>query len=177
MAGPDDGASSRKRKRAKKTRGPAAAATSAATPVALGETAQGLQLRHRPFVLGADRPAPPTRLQLSGLDDEQRSAALAALEEFGLVHLTDVALPSDFLAALRSRASALSEQVEEALARRGIQYQHGSAHSSAARAVEHDQSFKFKEVASRCLGRLDIRHGMQTGAFADDLLTHNPRWR
>ena len=47
MAGPDDGASSRKRKRAKKTRGPAAAATSAATPVALGETAQGLQLRHR----------------------------------------------------------------------------------------------------------------------------------
>lgn len=129
------------------------------------------------FVIGTESPPPSSRLQLTGLDDQQRSAALSALEKFGLVHFTDVALPSDFLAELRSRASELSEQIENALARRGIQYQHSCAHSTAARAIEDTHSFKFKEVASRCLGRLDIRHGMQSEPFTDGLLTHNPRWR
>ena len=67
--------------------------------------------------------------------------------------------------------------MEDALARRGIQYQHGSAHSAAARSIEASHSFKFEEVASRCLGRLDIRHGMQSAPFSDGLLTHNPFWR
>jgi hypothetical protein len=175
MQGPA-GAPAQKRKRKKQSQ-----LQRAAHSVGTARTGQASGVdpgRRRPqFVIGDERPAPSSQFQLVGLDDQQRGVALAALEKFGLVHFTDVTLPLDFLAVLQSRAYELSTQIEGALARQGIQYQHRSAHSDAARAIEDNHSFKFKEVASRCLGRLDIRYGMQSKPFSDGLLTHNPCWR
>ena len=175
----DPGGAPAARKRKRKRKRPLQLQTAAHSIGVTSSAHQGVvDGRPRPqFVVGDDRPAPSTRMQLVGLDDRQRGVALAALEKFGLVHFTDVTLPLDFLAVLQSRASELSTQIEDALVRRGIRYQHNSAHSDAARAIEDSHSFKFEEVASRCLGRLDIRHGLQSKPFSDGLLTHNPFWR
>jgi hypothetical protein len=47
----------------------------------------------------------------------------------------------------------------------------------ARQAFERQHSFRFAEVASRCLGRLDIRRGLAQPPFSDALLSHNPAWR
>lgn len=40
-------------------------------------------------------------------------------------------------------------------------------------ALEQEHSFQYDEVASRCLGRLDIRHGMQIPPFSQQCVISN----
>jgi hypothetical protein len=42
-----------------------------------------------------------------------------------------------------------------------------SAGGTQAKSKDKDSSFRFQEVASRCLGRLDIRHGMDQPPFSN----------
>ena len=78
---------------------------------------------------------------------------------------------------LRTAAARSSDRIQTELRARGVRYRlDAAAHTERARALEHDRSFRYAEVASRCLGRLDIRHGLQSPPFTDPLLTHNPTW-
>jgi hypothetical protein len=139
---------------------------------------------------GGDSPAalPASRLQLVGLGPDSLSRALGLLSSHGMVVLGPATLPADFLRELKSKADEISEEVTGALQQRGIPYQMsvgnranstaaGDALSGSAQAFERRHSFRFVEVASRCLGRLDIRHGLQHPPFSDALLSHNPAWR
>ena len=118
----DAAAEGRKRKRAKKNKD-----RSAASAMPDGSSPQEQPLRRHQsgpaFAVGSHAAAPATRMQLAGLDDSEFTSAVTALEEYGLVHFTDVALPLDFLTLLRSEAAALSDQIETALRGKGIQYQ------------------------------------------------------
>ena len=150
-----------KKKRRRSSQGPAAA------PPATAPT----------YTVGSDQPPPPTAVQLRGLAPAEQRQAGRLLRESGLVHFTDALLPQDFLAQLRTAAARSSDRIQTELRARGVRYRlDAAAHTGRARALEHDRSFRYAEVASRCLGRLDIRHGLQSPPFTDPLLTHNPTW-
>ena len=137
---------------------------------------------------GADTSAlPASRLQLVGIGPDSLSRALGLLSSHGMVVLGPSTLPADYLRSLKTKADEISEEVTSALERRGIAYQLSpgqrgtgngvGVHSGSAQAFERRHSFRFAEVASRCLGRLDIRHGLLHPPFSDELLSHNPAWR
>ena len=119
----------RKRKRAKRRKDRASAS---AVP-ALGGSSSACGSGTQPgaaaaFAVGSHAAAPATSIQLTGLDNSAFASAATALEEHGLVHFTDVALPLEFLTELRSTASALSDQIETAL--------EGSVHKQSAGACD-----------------------------------------
>jgi hypothetical protein len=135
---------------------------------------------------GGPRLPPATRMELAGLEAGPLARAVRLLGTHGMVVLGPATLPADFLRSLKLAADGVADEVQQALHRRGIPYQvgdgegdgggDGQAHTQSARTFERRHSFRFAEVASRCLGRLDIRHGLDHPPFSDPLLSHNPVW-
>eukprot|EP01047_Picozoa_sp_COSAG01_P087715 COSAG01_NODE_20307_length_960_cov_1.232288_1_plen_259_part_10 len=119
---------------------------------------------------------PATRMELAGLEAGPLARAVRLLGTHGMVVLGPATLPADFLRSLKLAADGVADEVQQALHRRGIPYQvgegegdgggGGQAHTQSARTFERRHSFRFAEVASRCLGRLDIRHGLDHPPFS-----------
>ena len=116
--------------------------------------------------------------RLTGLAAPQLEAACGLLESHGVVALGPAVLPAELLARLAGAAARLSGEVQAELRARGIPFEAaagaGGPAAAASRALERNHSFKFHEVASRCLGRLDIRHRTDAAPFDDPLLVSNP---
>lgn len=72
----------------------------------------------------------------------------------------------EILDALSERANQLQEEICGELDKRNIAWRCGQK--------DAPEEFRFREVASRCNGRMDSRHGTQDPPFTDKLLMENP---
>eukprot|EP01051_Picozoa_sp_SAG22_P015614 SAG22_NODE_2068_length_3054_cov_2.135025_1_plen_271_part_10 len=117
--------------------------------------------------------------RVCGLGAAGLETAAGLLEDAGMVALGPAVLPTPLLQRLAAASAALSAEVQAKLRAAGIPFEaeaEGGAAAAASLALERRHSFKFHEVASRCLGRLDIRHQTDRAPFDDPLLVSNPVW-
>jgi hypothetical protein len=95
--------------------------------------------------------------------EEDLSAAVEAVFKHGVVHLDGAVVPDTLLLKIRKQAAQLCEETCRALDALGIDYR------------TQTQPFSFREAASRCRGRVDVRHPFLANApFNDARLVANP---
>jgi hypothetical protein len=73
-------------------------------------------------------------------------------------------VPRKILEAIATRADEIEQQVCSALDARGIQWRDGGGET---------EMFRFHEIASRCAGRMDLRHETSTPPFSDPTIVEN----
>ena len=89
-------------------------------------------------------------------------------------------LEHEHMRSLKTQAGKIEDQICTKLNQKGNIF-HVSEKSSSAnsciseenRKMEQDHSFRYHEVASRCLGRLDVRYKMDEAPFNDPRLVSN----
>ena len=83
-------------------------------------------------------------------------------------HGQSTILPKETLQALEKRASSIEREICSRLDKKGIVWEVKSDDvlDQKSLEIEKQHSFHYHEVASRCLGRLDIRHGMDQKPFS-----------
>jgi hypothetical protein len=124
---------------------------------------------------------------------EQTVSAHKCLKKSGFVILKSPSCPSSsstmippsLLCAMYGKAEEIQEIITARLNALNISYsnrtlfQTYTVKSDKRRMIaeaEASSSFKFREVSSRCFGRLDIRYGMQEPPFTDPVLKENAPW-
>jgi hypothetical protein len=84
-------------------------------------------------------------------------------------------IPRQTLEALATEAKTIEGEICNRLDEKGKLWQVGNNDVCDMKSLELEQthSFQYDEVASRCLGRLDIRHGMERPPFSQQSVISN----
>lgn len=89
---------------------------------------------------------------------------------------TNATFSTDFLQTLSKRSEEIEREVCDRLDAKNIKWRVSIGNDTSALSsldIEGKNYFKFQEVASRCLGRLDVRRGTNSYPFNDPQLTQN----
>jgi hypothetical protein len=112
-----------------------------------------------------------SRLFVSHAEHSFHGAGVLILQKGGNI------FSKKLLKTLRHNATAIEQDVCQRLDQVGKPWQvttEEEAGSAASRLLEQDHCFQYQEVASRCLGRLDIRHRMDQPPFNAPDVVANP---
>lgn len=121
---------------------------------------------------------------------EQTVSANKCLKKSGFVILkspssSSAVIPPSLLRTMYAKAEKIQERITARLDILNITYSNSTlfktytVKSDTRRIIaeaEASNSFKFREVSSRCFGRLDIRYGMKEYPFTDPLLNEKAPW-
>lgn len=112
-----------------------------------------------------------SRLFVSHAEHSFHSSGVLILQKDGNI------FSKKLLKTLRQNATTIEQDVCQRLDQVGKPWQVTTAEeagSAASRQLEQDHCFQYQEVASRCLGRLDIRHRMDQPPFNAPDVVANP---
>eukprot|EP00045_Choanoeca_perplexa_P009088 m.85859 g.85859 ORF g.85859 m.85859 type:complete len:276 (-) comp14743_c0_seq3:1818-2645(-) len=96
-------------------------------------------------------------------DTDELQLAAEALFRHGVVHLSSNLLDTTTITKLRTNIDRVCDETIAQLDRLGVDY------------CNQQEPFSYKEAASRCRGRVDVRHpDLQQAPFTNSSVTHQP---
>jgi hypothetical protein len=112
------------------------------------------------------------RLFCSQADSIMRKKGVLIIKNDG-EESNDTFFEQDLLVSMTKQAQQIECDICEKLSKEGKTWQIEENGMSKSLKVEKDYAFRYQEVSSRCLGRLDIRYGMDQPPFTNKSIVTN----